>query len=314
MNKKIVLGLIIAAVAIILVLVTIFSPNGKFNNNYYNKVAEDFVDAVKSEENMGEFLKKYLNEKALYAYTSEDMYDTETMDDFVELFEKNVKNADVKDVAEGIEGYISGFKGFATYGLKIKLKNADMNESEDYRDFQYLKATYEDDEGEELNFYFDFYKNKLYMISSDGNLDYTYYEENDEYDEGDNESSLTRAEKRKINNRIDQKMINGNKLKGSEVIDLIDEIIKLNEENIDKEIFVGVYITLEDPKVTYDLMFACNDALYNFNNDNAKKAIEEMKKVKSLIDSKEDYYCIESLNKGLVKDISIEIYDGQDDF
>lgn len=308
MKKKIILGSIIAAVcaiAIIVISVVAITQSGgssskKSKKQDLDKVAEEFTEAVKTKENMDDFLEKYLDKKALYAYISEDVHEAETAEEYVELFEKKMEEFDEDE----IQSYMLGFEGFTEYGLKMKLKDTESITSKDCPDFNYVKATYEDDDGVELCFYFDYYKGKLYMLGIGEGLDYLY--EDTAYYSGDKdiEVNLTTGEKIKINKKIIETIDQTEYPTGTDIKAMIDAIIEVDEEYMDEDVFVGLYVKLKG-KDTYDLSKASTKAKEERTTESKKAAIEEMKKVRSLIENDKEYHAVRSINHGIILEMSV---------
>ena len=76
--------LVIAIIVITIVLVNMLNDKStKKEKSKYQVMAEEFIDAIKSEDDLQEFLNKYCDYKALYAYDKATTINPEDMDEFV---------------------------------------------------------------------------------------------------------------------------------------------------------------------------------------------------------------------------------------
>lgn len=313
MKKKVILGIVIIALVIaVSVLTTLLvvkniSKDGKSSKSAdkekYEDFAEEFAVALKSEENMEEFLDKNMDYKGMYAYNSEELYDAKTAEEYNELFEEIRKDVSSEDLEEMKDMYIGGFKGLVEYGLDLKLKETKENKDKDYPDFKSIEAIYEQD-GEIFTFFFSLYKEKLIMITRGEGLEYLY--EDTAYYSGDEDVkvNLTTAEKISINKRIREILDRRDYKNGADIRDLIDTLIKINEEFLDKKEFVGLYVSLEGVN-NNDLIKAMDKVREDRSEDNIRALNKEMEKLKAALDKNETYYITISTNHGVIMELSV---------
>ena len=309
MKKKVIIGSVFAVIAIIVIIVisvvtiTHSGNEGKKKKDNYTKLAEDFIIALKSEENMEDFLEKNMDFKGMYAYVSDALYEAESAEDYCKIFEKIRNDASEEEIEETTESYVAGFKHLVEYGFELTLKDTNINNPKDYPDFTIVDAIYEED-GEKISFSFDFYKGKLIMITSGEGMENIY--EDTAYYSGDEDIpvNLSIGEKRKLNKEIDKHFDGDSHLTGLQVKSLIDSIIKVDKEYMKKDVFVGLYVNVTG-KDTWDVGKASEDAKKDKTEENIKKAIEEMEKVKEALDDDKEYYVLQSLNHGIILNISV---------
>lgn len=166
MNKKVLLGIILGVIAAIVVIVVsvVAITGGKSSTK---KVAKDFAKAVKSEEAMEKFAKKNVDFKYSYALSEMSMIVNKNAEksDLEKQFKEILKDADSEDIDNYKEIIIKRLKNFVDEDGKIKLKK--MGKAKEYEPNPILKlaiAEYEDGEGDEVEYGFLFYKEKLVLV------------------------------------------------------------------------------------------------------------------------------------------------------
>lgn len=313
MKKKVIIGAIVAALVIIAIIICAIaisqseSGSKKKKKNDYSKIAEDFIVALKSEENMEEFAEENMDFKALYAYDSEELAAAESIEEYNELFKKIRDNAAEEDFEEMKDMYIGGYKELASYGLELELKDTKVENPKDYPDFTIFDAIYDED-GEKVSFTFYLYKGKPFMILRGEGLDYVFSDEGYYSGDEDIKVNLTNSEKRKLNKKIGTQLDKSENRNGADISDIIDAIIEVDEEYMEKGVFVALYLHLDGVN-TNDLIMASSDAEDERTVESIKAAVEEMKKIKSYL-NKDEYYSVTiSTNHGIYKSISIEPYE-----
>ena len=190
MKKKIILGSIIAILVIAIIVLTIVLVNmlndksTKKEKSKYQVMAEEFVDAIKSEKALQEFLKKYCDYKALYAYDSATTINPEDMDEFVELFETSYKDADEEDIEDVRDRWDGGLFQYVDLDLDLTLKKVEKEYIyPDFPDMIDVPVRYKNADGKDVNVAFALYKDKLIYISFEYGLlpgedeDFEYEEE-----------------------------------------------------------------------------------------------------------------------------------------
>ena len=301
MKKKVIIGAIVAALVIIAIIICAIaisqseSGSKKKKKNDYSKIAEDFIVALKSEENMEEFAEENMDFKALYAYDSEELAAAESIEEYNELFKKIRDNAAEEDFE------------LASYGLELELNDTKVENPKDYPDFTIFDAIYDED-GEKVSFTFYLYKGKPFMILRGEGLDYVFSDEGYYSGDEDIKVNLTNSEKRKLNKKIGTQLDKSENRNGADISDIIDAIIEVDEEYMEKGVFVALYLDLDGVN-TNDLIMASSDAEDERTVESIKAAVEEMKKIKSYL-NKDEYYSVTiSTNHGIYKSISIEPYE-----
>lgn len=158
-NKKlsIIVGVVALAIIILIVaLVAIFAMRPS-----YKTTVRQFVKACESDKKMEKFVDKYVDYRALYAVEEAD-----EPEDFKDEYKK-AKKSDYKD-EDFVDDVKDTFSNFVTEDGEIKVK--EIGKLKDYEDCEELseaKVTLENEDGDEVDFKFIFYKGKMLTLTID---------------------------------------------------------------------------------------------------------------------------------------------------
>ena len=165
MKKKLIIGCVCVFIAIIAVIAVVVGINSK--KSFPKTIAKDFTKAVKSDEGMEKFAKKYVDFKTAYVLTSINVKNDEIQDK--EKMEKRIneakKGVDSDDVEEYRDKMIQDLKDFVDEDVKLKVKK--VNKIEEFKASpvcDQVTVVYTDENGDDVEYVFIYYKDKLVMF------------------------------------------------------------------------------------------------------------------------------------------------------
>jgi len=184
MKKKVIIGCVISFLVLIIIalaIALIISLNSKKNlnsvyyatgevSNEYQTIANDFVNAVKSEKQMKEYINKYFDYRACYAYeklTEKDSIDEN--DDLQKFVDYYYNTPDESEINKITDSYTGGYLELVNKKYNLTLVNigAPIKYKGNLK-FEDVDATYVDSDGKELVFSFTMYDNKVALIAVPG--------------------------------------------------------------------------------------------------------------------------------------------------
>ena len=317
--KKVVIGIIIvilvAAVSVLTTLVVMKnidnddekSSKKSENTEKYEEVAKEFADAIKTKESMEEFLNEYMDFPAYYVWQMSYQEDLDK-DEIKEAMENRKKYIDEDDYSDAVKPYFSGLMSYTNLDLDLTYKMINPPEKSSYLpDYRLVTATYTNVDGVELGVNFTFYGDKVMEISTLGDWFSKYRKEDSEeyyYDTVDDEEDYTMTEKDKeklAKYNTQMKAYLDKEITGTELLELIDIVMEMNDEFCIKGEFLSVNAkgvsayTLEQNTAllnasAYAYLFADEDYLEEVQDalKDLKKAVQSTSKYKATYDDGED--------------------------
>ncbi len=323
-KTKLVIVLLLLLVLIIGVIIFLF-----LNNKNKEKQTIDYAKGIANTISDSEKLKAYLEEKIdfkySYAFENCDAIGSEKSNsELKNTFEKTASNIDPETLKEYKNQELAFYLDMFDSSIIDSIEYKDISKSQVYKDLPivyYYNATYtvknkNSNEETETKFSFLYYNDQLIQIlptsfiepNSEGIYDLTNSSNTDKDDSHaeDVPLDLSNKEISEFNKPFDS--LEGQKILGSEVKDLIDEVIELNNNYIgDNKRFITI-TNLTDEDFNNSSLFTTGidaNPYYDGENssENVKIANEAIEKVKDSINDDEQYSI--SLIKG--REIIVEI-------
>ena len=179
MKKKVVVGCIITVLVIIifaLSIALIFALNKNGENNVTvgkmsaaeETIVTEFIDAVKSEIKMKNFIEKNFDFRACFA-VDKTMYKDEVPDgdELKKIMEYHYNNPDESEIKETADTWTGAYYNLIINEYDLTLK--DIQGPYEYNngfEFEDVVATYTNKDGQDLSFTFTFYHDKVVMIAA----------------------------------------------------------------------------------------------------------------------------------------------------
>jgi hypothetical protein len=323
-KTKLVIVLLLLLVLIIGVIIFLF-----LNNKNKEKQTIDYAKGIANTISDSEKLKAYLEEKIdfkySYAFENCDAIGSEKSNsELKNTFEKTASNIDPETLKEYKNQELAFYLDMFDSSIIDSIEYKDISKSQVYKDLPivyYYNATYtvknkNSNEETETKFSLLYYNDQLIQIlptsfiepNSEGIYDLTNSSNTDKDDSHaeDVPLDLSNKEISEFNKPFDS--LEGQKILGSEVKDLIDEVIELNNNYIgDNKRFITI-TNLTDEDFNNSSLFTTGidaNPYYDGENssENVKIANEAIEKVKDSINDDEQYSI--SLIKG--REIIVEI-------
>lgn len=312
MKKKIIIGIVIlilvVAVSVLTTLVVVKNmdkdeksskSSSSAKNAEYEEMAKEFAKALKSVDDMKAFADKYVDFEANYAIGENDM-SLLSEKEKQEVYDNRAKYADEDDFIMQKNAVLNGYAGYVGYDLDLTFKKITKPTKGYYfNDDKEFTATYEDQDGKTVEFFFAVCDGKIYQLGTVGDLSETYGEKDFEYqDFYGEENSLTSdglSEKDKeALEKFDTEIVSylERTLTGAEVGELLDIIMDRNDYFVDYGEFLGVNpkgLSCFSAEETRNLLNAMANASLMYGEDYVKEAKTAIKALKSAIGSSGSY-------------------------
>ncbi len=159
MKENKTMTIVIGVVALVLIIALIVGLVFAFSGTSYKKTVKQFAKALEDDSKVSNFVDKYVDARAIYAIGEID--DKEDYDSEFKKEYKNAKKSDYEDSADLVKTTLK-YLAKANDGGKIKVKK--IGKLEKYDDCKYFKqaeVTLENEDGDENDVTFIFYKGKL---------------------------------------------------------------------------------------------------------------------------------------------------------
>ncbi len=163
MKENKAMTIVIGVVALVLIIALIVGLVMAFSGTSYKKTVKQFAKALEDDSKVSNFVDKYVDARAAYALSEID-----DKDDYDSEFKKEYKKAKKSDYEDSADLLKTSLKYIAKQndGGKIKVKK--IGKLEKYDDCKYLRqaeVTMENEDGEEEEITFVFYKGKLVTMN-----------------------------------------------------------------------------------------------------------------------------------------------------
>ena len=323
-KTKLVIVLLLLLVLIIGVLTFIL-----LNNKKKEKQTIDYAKGLANTISDSEKLKAYLEEKIdfRYSYAFENcdaIGSDKSNSELKESFEKTASNVSSEDLKNYKDQELSFYLDIFDSSIIDSIEYKDISKKETYKDLpivDYYNATYSvknkgANEKSDTKFSFLYYNNQLIQIlptsfiepNNEGIYDLT---NNSDIDKDDSHTDdvpleLSNKEISEFNKHFES--LDGQKISGSEVKELIDEVIELNNTYVgDNKRFITITDFTNDDFNNSSLFTTGIDANPYYSGDNSSENVrmanEAIENVKDNINNDEQYSI--SIVKG--REIIVEI-------
>ena len=302
MKKKVLLiGCIIVVILVLIITAIVVATNQKKSPE---ALAKDFEKAIKSEEKLEKYLNKNIDFKfgCALAKLEENFYEL-NQDELNDRIKEEIKGLDKDEVEEYKDYIINNIKDNVDEGANLKFKELSSEKDAEEidgsdRGMKYRVATYTTSDGEEVEYTFMFFQNKLIAIVKD---DMSKIDEKI----SELEAELEQSDKKLFNDKFEAFVTDS--ARGEFVEALLEFVISSNEGCLDNnDHFLSVEVGKNtDYNNSTELDEACKTAKKDENEENIKNANNEIKKLKQKIDHDKKYEIKSTYEDGVIVKMTI---------